>query len=245
MSLVKVFFRTFHQNKKSAKSFSHSSQRVPASVSHPRRAPQQRVRLNERVMVMNEHGLHYWNMGRVPNVAGGGEMANTSTLATTDYGDVVVGLGSWWRRLCLGAAGQSWRLLEEFHVLRGRRRAVRTRKSGFCLRPCCRCAGEWVLPVEYSVWIFRDACATWFNSGYMSTGGFGQLSAFSTIEVNSNPEAFFHHSVEWRRVHSGCFRLQFLQPSLHVETWTLFLQVLHFLAVCGGFFVAQCSWSPR
>ena len=53
-------------------------------------------------------------------------MASTSTLATTDYGDVVVGLGSWWRKLCLGAAGQLWRLLEEFPVLRGRCRAVRT-----------------------------------------------------------------------------------------------------------------------
>ena len=46
-------------------------------------------------------------------------MASTSTLTTIDYGDVVVGLGSW-RRLCLGAAGQFWRLLEEFPVLRGR-----------------------------------------------------------------------------------------------------------------------------
>ena len=74
-----------------------------------------------------------WTLGRsagswrrAPNLAGGGEMASTSTLATTDYGDVVVGLGSWWRRLCLGGAGQLWRLLEEFLVLRGRRRAVRT-----------------------------------------------------------------------------------------------------------------------
>ena len=69
----------------------------------------------------------------------------------------------------------------------------------------------WVLPVEYSAWIFRDACATWLNSGYMSTGGFGQLSAFFYVEVNSNPEAFFLHSVEWRSVHSQCFHLQFLQ----------------------------------
>ena len=63
---------------------------------------------------------------RAPILAGGGEMASTSTLATTDFGNVVVGPGSWWRRLCLGAAGQLWRLLEEFPVLRGRCRAVRT-----------------------------------------------------------------------------------------------------------------------
>ena len=56
------FFRTFHQNKKSAKSGSHSSQRVPASFSPSTPAPQHHVRFKEWVMILNEHGLCYWNM---------------------------------------------------------------------------------------------------------------------------------------------------------------------------------------
>ena len=76
------------------------------------------------------------------------------------------GWSSRWCRLCLGAACQSWRLLEEFPLLRCLpHRAVRTWKSGLCLRPrillvlgCCL----W----SKSHWIFRDACAAWFNSGY-------------------------------------------------------------------------------
>ena len=39
-------------------------------------------------------------------------MASTSTLATTDDGEVVVGLVAWWYRLFLGAACQLWRLLD-------------------------------------------------------------------------------------------------------------------------------------
>ena len=54
-------FRTFPQIQKSAKSGSHSTQRVPASFSPSTPAPQQRVRLKEWVMVTNEHGLYYWN----------------------------------------------------------------------------------------------------------------------------------------------------------------------------------------
>ena len=54
-------FRTFPQIKKSAKSGSHSTQRVPASFSPSTPAPQQRVRLKEWVMVTNEHGLYFWN----------------------------------------------------------------------------------------------------------------------------------------------------------------------------------------
>ena len=82
-----------------------------------------------------------------------------------------VAWSSRWCRLCTGAACQSWRLLEEFPVLR-----------------CCLVAvfalGNLdisTLPSYLSVldlvygcclwntayWIFRDACATWFDSGYM------------------------------------------------------------------------------
>ena len=54
------FFSHFSQ--KNAKSGSRSRQRVPTSFSPSTPAPQQRVRLKEWVMVMNEHGLYYWNM---------------------------------------------------------------------------------------------------------------------------------------------------------------------------------------
>ena len=55
-------FRTFPQNKTSAKSGSHSSQRVPASVSPSTPAPQHRVRLKQWVMILDEHGLYFWIM---------------------------------------------------------------------------------------------------------------------------------------------------------------------------------------
>ena len=55
-------FRTFPQIKKSAKAGSHSTQRVAASFSPSTPAPQQRVRLKEWVMILDEHGLYFWNM---------------------------------------------------------------------------------------------------------------------------------------------------------------------------------------
>ena len=45
-----------------------------------------------------------------------------------------VAWSSCWCRLCL-ATSPSWRLLEEFPLLRALRRAIRTWKSGLCLRP--------------------------------------------------------------------------------------------------------------
>ena len=57
-------------------------------------------------------------------------------------------------------------LLEEFSLLRALRRAIRTWKSGLCLRPrIFQSFGVWVLPLEYVV--FSDACFAWFNSGNM------------------------------------------------------------------------------
>ena len=52
-------FRAFLQNKKSAKSGPHSSQRVPACFIPSTPDPQQRVRLKEWVSMLNEHGLYY------------------------------------------------------------------------------------------------------------------------------------------------------------------------------------------
>ena len=67
---------------------------------------------------------------------------------------------------CLGAACQLWKLLGEFPGLRGRLVALFALGNldfAFALVSFSPCSGEWVLPVEHSVWIFRDACATWFN----------------------------------------------------------------------------------
>ena len=55
-------FRTFPQNKKSAKLASHSSQRVPASASPSTPAPQHRVRFQQWVMILDEYGLYFWNL---------------------------------------------------------------------------------------------------------------------------------------------------------------------------------------
>ena len=55
-------FALFPKIKKSAKSGSHSSQRVPASASPSTPAPQPRVRLQQWVMILDEYGLYFWNM---------------------------------------------------------------------------------------------------------------------------------------------------------------------------------------
>ena len=79
-------------------------------------------------------------------------MATMSTMATTNDGDVVVGLGAWWCRLCFGAACQLWRPLEEFPVLRGRLVApFGYLDFAFALVSFSSCSGVWVLPVDYSV----------------------------------------------------------------------------------------------
>ena len=57
----KGVFRTFPQNKKSAKMGSHSSQRVPASVSPSTPAPHHRTRLIDWVMVLSGERLYFWN----------------------------------------------------------------------------------------------------------------------------------------------------------------------------------------
>ena len=41
---------------------------------------------------------------------------------------------------------------------------------------------------------FGTACATWIDSGYMFFEGFGRISAFFYVAVNSNPEVFGLHS---------------------------------------------------
>ena len=45
-----------------------------------------------------------------------------------------------------------------------------------------------------SYWIFRDACAAWFNSGYTFYGWLWKNFIIFYVAVNSNPEAFGLHS---------------------------------------------------
>ena len=54
-------FRTFHQNKKSAKLGPRSSPRVHASVSSPTSALQHRTRLFNWVMILTDQGAYYWD----------------------------------------------------------------------------------------------------------------------------------------------------------------------------------------
>ena len=65
----------------------------------------------------------------------------------------------------------------------------------FALVSFSLCSGEWVLLVEYNVWIILDACAAWFNSGYMFYGRLWTIFSMFYVAVNSNPEAFVLHSV--------------------------------------------------
>ena len=61
VSLVKVFFRTFLQNKKSAASASSPSPRVHASVSSSTPATQLRTRLWEWVMILTSEEPYHWD----------------------------------------------------------------------------------------------------------------------------------------------------------------------------------------
>ena len=54
-------------------------------------------------------------------------------------------------------------------------------------------SGVWVLPVEYAVFGTRAILGSTVDT--CSTGGFRRISAFLYVAVNSNPEAFFLHSV--------------------------------------------------
>ena len=96
------------------------------------------------------------------------------------------GWSSCWCRLCL-ATSPSWKLLEEFPLLRALRRAIRTWKSGLCLRPrFFQSFGVWVLPLEYVVFsglvlLLGSTVDTCY------TGGFWRTSAYFLRAVNSDP----------------------------------------------------------
>ena len=106
---------------------------------------------------------------------------------------------SCWCRLCL-ATSPSWRLLEEFPLLRALRRAIRTWKSGLCLRPrIFQSFGVWVLPLEYVVFGTRALLGSTVDT--CSTRGFWRTSHIFYVwctQIRGVPL----HSAEWRGVHS-------------------------------------------
>ena len=96
-----------------------------------------------------------------------------------------VAWSSCWCRLRL-ATSPSWRLLEEFPLLRALRRAVRTWKSGLCLRPrFFQSFGVWVLPLEYVVFGTRVLLGSTVETCF--TGGCWRTSHIFLRAVNSDP----------------------------------------------------------
>ena len=79
---------------------------------------------------------------------------------------------------------------------------------------------------------FRDACASWFNSGYTFYRRLWTNFSIFYVAVNSNPEAFVLHWVEWRSVHSlvAVSSARFARRNLDIISTKS-----PFWAVCGGF----------
>ena len=94
----------------------------------------------------------------------------------------------------------------------------------------------WCLGVACGVRRIRDACAAWFNSGYMLYVRLWTNFSIFYVAVNLKPEAVLLQVCTV--VASGG---SFSQRGLHIETWTLFLRVLHFLAVCGVFLLLSAA----
>ena len=98
-----------------------------------------------------------------------------------------------WCKLCL-ATRPSWRLLEEFPLLRALCCAIRTWISGHCLRPCIfQSFGVWVLPLEHVVFgtraLLSSTVDTCFTGGYWRTSHIfyvrcTQIEAFLSIPQN-------------------------------------------------------------
>ena len=90
-----------------------------------------------------------------------------------------VAWSSCWCRLCL-ATSPSWRLLEEFPLLRALCRAIRTWKSGLRFRPrFFQSFGVWVLPLEYVVFGTRALLGSTVDT--CSTRGFWRTSHIFSV----------------------------------------------------------------
>ena len=110
------------------------------------------------------------------------------------------GWSSRWCRLCLDTS-PSWRLLEEFPLLRASppccsHLEIWTSPSPSCLS-VLRCLG-----VASGVRRIRDACFAWFNSGCMFYERLMANFAYFLRVVNSDPRRLLSSLTEWSSVHS-------------------------------------------
>ena len=150
--------------------------------------------------------------------------------------------------LCLGAAGQLRRLLEEFPVLR--RRLVALFALGnldfaFALVSFSPwCVGCCLWSTAYGFFGTRALLGSTVDT--CSTGGFGQISAFSTLWCNPILRRSFSIRLEWRTVPqsmlpvAGSSQRRFARRNLDVISTSSSI-----LGSLRRFFAAQCSWSPR
>ena len=97
-------------------------------------------------------------------------------------------------------------------------------------------SGVWVLPVECVVLVFRDACAAWFNSGYMFCGRLWTNFTIFYVAVYSNPEASGLHSFELRKCAQSMLLVAVSSARFSISA--------PFSAVCGGF-CCSVQLSPR
>ena len=82
----------------------------------------------------------------------------------------------------------------------------------------------------------RDACAAWFDSGFFFYGRLRTNFSIFHGAVNSNPEAVLLHPVSVEKCAQSMLLVAVsLSRGSHVGIWTLFLRVLHVLAVAAVF----------
>ena len=151
---LKVVFRTFPKHERKVRSWVRTRVRgCPPVSAHPRQLLGTRIRLLEWVMILTDQGLTFgtktrgrhagrWRMATC--LAGGCGLTATLLIFVIDVWTClwVLVSGGWnaaahsrWCRLCVGAACQLWRLLEEIPLRCLPRRAVCTWKTGLCLCP--------------------------------------------------------------------------------------------------------------
>ena len=140
-----------------------------------------------------------------------------------------VAWSSCWCRLCL-ATSPSWRLLEEFPLLRCvPRRAVRTWKSGLCLRPrFVQSFGVWVLPLEYRR-IFGTRALLGSTVDTCFTGGYWRTSHIFSVRCTQTRGVLSLHS----RMEKCAQLMLRVAVSLRAVR-TLNLDIISTSSPCGG-----------
>ena len=157
---------------------------------------------------------------RTSILAGRGETASTSTLATTDD-------GPWLWVLVRGGADSAWVLLVSYGGF----------WKNFLFFVAASSRGShleiWMLPstLYLSVFVLVNGCCLW-STAYGFFGTRALLGSTVDTRLREVLDTFQHFL--------RCGELQFSQRVSHVETWTLFQQVLH-----SWQFAAVVQLSPR